>query len=210
MLSLHAPDGQNWSSGWNHIGQHLFPEDQGFNSTFKVKKAFFEHVRATPVQAHISFALSTFQNGETKRIVATSSEFKVPGLGFCSIVQGYAADSLRCRYAFATPTVLTTVSSSEMPCPFTADGPAPPGLISRNWSGSSASDPVSPIGTLDIYFWKWEGNTDNKSSPSVCPGTSLNFRTQEPGPQVRKEIEIDGIKLADYQTTNVIRLSFGR
>jgi hypothetical protein len=210
MLSLHAPDGQNWSSGWNRIGQHLFPEDEGFNSTFKVKKSFFEHVKATPVRAHIYFALSTFQNGETKRIVATSGEFKVPGLGFCSIVQGYAADSLRCRYAFATPTVLTTVSSSEMPCPFTADGPAPPGLISRDWSGSSASDPVSPIGTQDIYFWRWQGNTDTKSSPSVCPGTSLIFRAQVAGPQIQKEVEIDGIKLADYQTSNVLRLSFGR
>jgi hypothetical protein len=208
MLSLHAPDGQHWSSGWDPVGQHLFPEDQGLNSTFRVKKAFFEHVKATPVQAHISFALSTFQNGETKRIVATSGEFKVPGLGFCSIVQGYATDSLRCRYAFATPTVLTTVSSSEMPCPFTGDGPAPPGLISRDWSESSTSDPVSPIGTLDIYFWKWEG-FDTKSSPSVCPGTSLIFRTQEAGPQIRKEIEIDGIKLEDYQTSN-LRFSLGR
>jgi hypothetical protein len=210
MLSLHAPDGQKWSSGWNPVGQHLFPEDQGFNSTFKVKKAFFEHVKSTLVQAHISFALSTFQNGETKRIIATSGEFKVPGLGFCSIVPGYATDSLRCRYAFATPTVLTTVSSSEMPCAFTADGAAPPGLISRDWSGSSGSDPVNPVGTLDIYFWKWEGNTDTKSSPSLCPGTSLIFRTQEAVRQIRKEIEIDGIKLGDYQTSNVVRFSFSR
>jgi hypothetical protein len=210
MLSLDAPDGQKWSSGWNPVGQHLFPEDQGFNSTFKVKKAFFEHVKATPVQAHISFALSTFQNGETKRVIATSGEFKVPGLGFCSIVQGFSTDSLRCRYAFATPTVLTTVSSSEMPCPFPADGAPPSGLISRDWSGSSASDPVSPVGTLDIYFWRWEGNTPTKSSPSLCPGTSLIFRTQEAGRQVRKQIEIDGIKLAEYQTSNVMRLSFGR
>jgi hypothetical protein len=210
MLSLHAPDGQQWSSGWNSVGQHLFPEDQGFNSTFNVKKAFFEHVKATPVQAHISFALSTYQNGETKRIIATSGEFKVPGLGFCSIVQGYSTDHLRCRYAFATPTVLTTVSSSEMPCRFTADGAPPPGLISRDWSGSSVSDPVSPVGTLDIYFWKWEGNIDTRSSPILCPGTSLIFRTQRAGTQIRKEIEIDGIKLGDYQTSNVVRFSLGR
>jgi len=210
MLSLHAPDGQGWSSGWNRVGEHLFPEDQGFNSTFKVKKAFFEHVKPTPVQAHISFALSTFQNGETKRIIATSGEFKVPGLGFCSIVQGYATDSLRCRYAFATPTVLTTVSSSEMPCPFSADGAPRPGLISRDWSASSAPDLVSPVGTLDINFWKWEGNADTNSSPSLCPGTSLIFRTQEAGRQIRKEIEIDDIKLADYQTSNVGRFSVGR
>lgn len=209
MLSIHAPDGQEWNSGWNSVGLHLFPEDQGFNSSFKVKKAFFERVKATPVQAHISFALSIFQNGETKRIIATSGEFKVPGLGFCSIVQGYTSDSLRCRYAFATPTVLTTVSSSEMPC-HTTDGTAPPGLISRDWSGSLASDPVSPVGTLDIYFWKWEGNTDTKSSPTLCPGTSLFFRKQEAGPQIRRELEIDGIKLEDYQTSNVLRFSFGR
>ena len=210
MLSLHAPDGQDWSSGWNRVGQHLFPEHQGFNSTFAVKKAFFEHVKSTPVHANISLALSTFQNGETKRIVATSGEFRVPGLGFCAIVQGYASDSLRCRYAFATPTVLTTASSSEMPCPFTSDGAAPPGLISRDWSGSSASDPVSPVGTRDIYFWKWEGNTDTKSSPSLCPGTSLIFSMQEAGPQIRKEIEIDGIKIEDYRVSNVVRFSFGR
>jgi hypothetical protein len=210
MLSLHAPDGQNWSSGWSPVGQHLFPEHQGFSSTFKVKKSFFEHVKATPVQAKMSFALSTFQNGETKRIVATSGEFKVPGLGFCSIVQGYASDSLRCRYAFATRTVMTTASSSEMPCPFTADGAPPPGLVSRNWSGSSADDPVSPVGTLDIYFWKWEGNTDTKSSPSLCPGTSLIFSAQEAGPRIRREIEIDGIRLGDYQTSDVVRFSIGR
>ena len=210
MLILHTPDGQNWSSGWNPVRQHLFPEDQGFNSTFKVKKAFFEHVKSTPVQANISFALSTFQNGETKRIVVKSGEFKVPGLGFCSIAQGYTTDSLHCRYPFATPTVLTTASSSEMPCPFTADGGAPPGLISRDWSSSSASDPVSPVGTLDIYFWKWEGNSDTKSSPILCPGTSLIFSRQEAGPKIRKEIETDGIKLQDYQVSNVMRFSIGR
>jgi hypothetical protein len=210
MLNLHAPDGQNWSSGWNRVGLHLFPEHQGFNSTFKVKKAFFEHVKATPVQANVSFALSTFQNGETKRIVATSGEFKVPGLGFCSIMQEYASDSLRCRYAFATPTVLTTLSSSEMPCPLTASGAAPAGLISRDWSGSSTDDPISPVGTLDIHFWTWEGNADTKSSPNLCPGTSLIIRIQEPGPRIRKEIEIKGIKLGDYQTSNLVRLSFSR
>lgn len=209
MLSLHATDGQDWSSGWNPVGEHVFPEDQGFNATFAVKKAFFEHVKATPVKAHIAFALSTFQNGETRRIVATSGEFRVPGLGFCAIVRGYATDSLRCRYAFATRTFVTTTASSEMPCPVMADGAAPPGLISRAWSGSnsSASDPVSPVGTLDIFFWKWEGNVNTKSSPSLCPGTSLIFRMQEEGPKFRKEIETDGIKLEDYQVSNVIRLS---
>ena len=210
MLSLHSPDGQDWSSGWNRVGLHVFPEDQGFNSTFAVKKAFFEHVKATPVKAHISFALSTFQNGETRRIVATSGEFKVPGLGFCAIVQGYATDSLRCRYAFATRIFLTTAASSEMPCSFMADGAAPPGLISRYWSSSSASDPVSPVGTLDIYFWKWEGNADTNSGPRLCPGTSLIFRMQEAGPKIRKEIETDGIKLEDYQVSNVMRLSLDR
>jgi hypothetical protein len=211
MLSLHAPDGQKWSSGWNSVGQHLFPENQGFHSTFNVSKTFFEHVKTTPVQAHISFALSTFQNGETNRIIATSGEFRVPGLGFCSIVRNYTSDSLRCRYAFATPTVETTVSSSEMPCPFTADGAAPPGLISRDWSGSSSSDdPISPVETRDIYFWKWEGNADTKSSPSLCPGTSIIFRAQEAVRQIRKEIEIDGIKLGEYRTSNIVRFSFGR
>lgn len=210
MLSVHSPDGQTWSSGWNSVGLHLFPETQGFNSTFKVKKAFFQRVKATPVRANISFALSTFQNGQTRRVVATSGEFKVPGLGFCSIVRGYASDSIRCRYAFATPTVLTTLASSEMPCPVTAAGAAPSGLISRDWSGSSADDPISPVGTLDIYFWKWEGNTDSNSSPSLCPGTSLIFRAQQAVAQIRKEIHIDAIKLGDYRTSNVVRFSLAR
>ena len=210
MLTLHAPDGQNWSSGWNSVAQHLFPEHLSFNSTFKVKKAFFEKVKATPIQAHLSFALSTFQNGETTRVIATSGEFRVPGLGFCSIVQGYATDSIRCRYAFATPTVLTTVSSSEMPCSLMGGKAMLPGLISRDWSESSASDPVSPIGTQDIYFWRWEGNTETKSNPTICPGTALIFRAQQATQQIRKEIEINNIRLGDYRTSNVMRFSIDR
>src|SRR5262249_40414796 len=86
-VGLPAPDGLKWSSEWNPVGQHLFPEDQGFKCTFKLREIFFAHVKAIPVQAQY-FRSEHLSKGETKRIIATSGEIKVPGLDFCSVMQG--------------------------------------------------------------------------------------------------------------------------
>jgi hypothetical protein len=81
MLTIEAPGGQRWSSGWRAGGPHLLPIYQHTRTGFTVDKDFFERVKTTPVRLHISFALAEFREKEVQRIVATAGVFAVPAEG---------------------------------------------------------------------------------------------------------------------------------
>ena len=199
MLTIEAPDGQRWNSGWKHAGLRLLPNQQRALIDFEVKKEFFDKIKSSDVKARIAFALTTFHDKDAKQVIATDSEFAVPGFGSCSIERGYSRNSLQCRYPFRSPFLLVNIASSTTTCPSTEDEPVPPGKNAHYFSGSTDAGPISPVETLNLYFWNWDGLSDYRSTPRVCPGTPLVFSFPEPVQRTRSELEMSRFHISDYR-----------
>jgi hypothetical protein len=207
MLTVQSPDGLRWNSGWKRSYLHVLPNQPRSHLDFEMKKDFFEIIKSTAVKAHISLALTAFHEKDAKQIVATDGEFAVPDVGLCSIEPEYSSSSVRCRYPFRAPSLLTTIASSTTTCAVSADESVPEGKTAHDWSGNTDAGPISPVGTINLYFWRWDGDEDYKTSPAVCPGTPLVVSMQEEGPHTRIELEAGGLHLADYRTSNFFNVT---
>jgi hypothetical protein len=75
------------------------------------------------------------------------------------------------------------------------------------WSrGSGPADfGLNPVQTTSLSFWDWGETSDRNYRPRVCPGTPLTFFTNwEESQRIRSDLEIDGIRLADYKLNDVL------
>lgn len=204
VLTIEAPGGQRWNSGWRGGGSYLFPNRQHTQTYFTADKDFYERVKSTPVSAHISFALAELREKEVRRIVVRAEEFAVPGEGRCSLA---AMDQVVCLFPLKTPFLLMSVQSEEITCtPREKETPLPAGITGYGWMGRRNSSPaefgISPVQVSPLYVWDWGGFEDHYARPGVCPGTPLSFGMLEEVRGKRSELQIDGIRLADYEVKN--------
>jgi hypothetical protein len=203
-LTVAAPGGQQWRSGWRGSGAHLFPNHHHAQTYFAVDKAFFERVKTTPVRLHISFALVEFREKEARRIVARAGEFVVPGEGRCSLA---GMGQMVCLFPLRRPFLLVSAQSEEITCaPREKETPLPAGMTGYGWIENRMSSPaefgISPVRISPLYISDWGELSDHYARPGVCPGTPLSFGILEEVQGVRSELEIDGIRLADYEVMN--------
>ena len=206
MLTIQAPDGLQWNSGWKSVSLRLLPNQQHAQMDFEVKKDLFERIKSTAVKARLSLALTVFHDKDVRGIVATAGEFAVPDVGLCSIESEYSSSSVRCRYPFRIPFFLATIASSTTTCTTSADEPVPEGKTAHHWNGSTNAGPISPVGTINLSFWGWEEAEDYRATPGVCPGTPLVVSMEEEGPHTRLELETSGLHLADYRASNFFKV----
>ncbi len=207
MVAIDSRDGLHWNSGWKTRSGLLFPDDRRLQLDFEIPTAFFEKVKATPVNVSISLAVKVFRDNEKKRTIATEAEFAVPGVGRCAI-QDALSNSLLCRFAVESPRLLVMeTSSSEIRCRGLEDQPVPPGRVARGWEGKTDAGPISPVDTFGLTLWEWHDLPD-LATPRICPGTILLFDQPELVRAVGVKVDIGGVTLADYKLDNVLSLTF--
>jgi hypothetical protein len=201
MVEIDAPGGMHWNSGWFRSSDFLPPDRPFVDVLFSLDNVFFEQVKASSARVHISFALTAFQAKETRRITAAAREFAVPGGALCAIVRdGYGA--IECRSALTRPFFMVSMIAGETTCPPREDQKeAPPGTIfsTVNWSSGSAPPElgISPVtvSSLDLRLWS---RTQEDLRPRLCPGTPLTFSIPEEKMRMGSELNINGLRLADY------------
>jgi hypothetical protein len=183
------------SPGWG--SSYLFPNDQHTQTYFTIDKNFFERVKTTPVSLHISFALAEFREKEVRRIVATTTQFAVPGEGQCSVPDD--GDGV-CLFPLKTPWLLVSAQS-------------PPGITGYGYVGyrnSGLGDfGISPVQVVRLAVWDWGEPDDPNTRPSIRPGTPLSFGILEKSQDMGRELQIDGIRLADYELKGPATESIG-
>jgi hypothetical protein len=203
LEQIQAPGEQPWSSGWHGHGMVLLAERQHTQIDIGIDKGFFERVKSAPVKLHISFALAPAHAKETTRLVAQAGPFAVPGEGRCSFSPMFQGETL-CIFPLKTPYFLMSAKLDELTCAKQQkETPLPPAtpLYGGNlWNAGPADFGLNPVQTTSLSFWDWGGASDPNYRPRVCPGTSLTFFTNwEDSPRFRSDLEIDGIRLADYK-----------
>ena len=207
-VSIQPPAGRPWSSGWHRSGV-LLPHRQHDQEDVTIDEGFFERVKSVPVKIRVSFALAPAHTREMVRVVAQATQFAMPGEGRCSYSPRFQGEIV-CAFPLKTPAFLMSAKSDELTCAKQQKEPLlPPGttLYGGNlWSrGSGPADfGLNPVQTTSLGFWDWGETSDRNYRPRVCPGTPLTFFTNwEDLQRVRSDIEIDGIRLADYKLNDI-------
>jgi hypothetical protein len=224
-VSISAPGGHEWTSDWWDGGSvTLYPGRPRSEIFISLDRGFFDQVKLTPAKVRISFALTLFQRKGAKRIVAEAGGFSVPGEGRCIFGPLYS-DRVTCSFPLKSQDLFVSARSEEMTCPprqlvppsrmlertpFPSDTIGYGNIVSITlpliagsllgpawrWASSPAEFGLTPVVYEDLFLFGWNG--DALPTP-VCPGTPLTISTLEQSQRARRELEIDGVRFADYQ-----------
>src|SRR4029077_15694229 len=106
-VTLEAPDGTRWNSGWKPVYSILEHNEGGITeaanarwsslgATFAVDRKVIDRIKDPPVNIHVVTAATLFRDHTDAPMVPTGGELKVPGLGTCLASQ-YPSTALWCR-----------------------------------------------------------------------------------------------------------------
>jgi hypothetical protein len=204
MVSLEAPNGLHWNSGWVSPGTELFPDTGDMQIPFNLKEAFFDQVKSTPVKAQISLALTEYRDKNRRDFVTPSDEFRMSDVGVCSAEPSYER-KIRCRTPLHTPSSILIMSDLSATTCRAMEGEtrADNRFIVRNWQQNSDSGPaqfgISPVKNVDFYLWARNNNGARVIVSGICPGTPLIISNPELVRRVGTELDIDNLQVADYR-----------
>jgi hypothetical protein len=102
LVSVQAPNGLRWNSGWISPGTELFPDTTDMQIPFGLKEAFFDQVKSASVQARISLALTEYRDKNRRNFVTPGGEFLMQDVGVCSADPSFGR-AIRCHTPLHTP-----------------------------------------------------------------------------------------------------------
>lgn len=114
---------------------------------------------------------------------------------------------MRCFFPLRTPALLIRVQQQDLTCPPPPQAFALPegstGYAVTAYSNTPQAEfGITPVQVSRLAEWDWGGGWSGESflfHLGVCPGTRMDMGTLSEVRSMRTEIEIDGIRLADYE-----------
>ena len=201
MVDIEA-GGMRWNSGWFGTRLYFLPTQNKSELLFAVDRLFFERVKTIPATLHISLALTRFRAQEVRQVIASSGDFEVPGEAICSIWWPDGR-SLHCRAPFGRPFLALSVLPQESTCaPVEGekDQSKNSPLAGSSWVSYRFPGPaLSPVEMFYLSLGRWSRNRTDQPPNVLCPGTPLNFAILREDRRARGALNIEGIRLADYQ-----------
>jgi hypothetical protein len=206
MVEIEAAGERRWNSGWFRSGDVLLPGRTSAEVGFSVDSIFFEQVKSLSARVRILFALAELQPKETREIAAAAGAFAIPSGALCAIVRdGYAG--LQCRSPMTRPFLVVSTISDQTTCPPADDEKVTPpatvfSAMNGNWTTTPAELGISPVLDSSLGLRSWSRSRDDFEA-RLCPGTPLTFSVAGKKQDMRNEVIIDSIRLADYQLHNI-------
>jgi hypothetical protein len=202
MVSLEAPDGLQWDSGWKARGQSLFPDYRTTEINFVLKRRVFERIGSARVKFRLSIAFTLFHDTHRREFVTPPGVFRMEDIGLCSAETNYS-QTIRCLAPLHGPeSLLITTDMSMSTCAVPeGESPAAHGELARDWirGGSEPAEfGISPVKTVNLYLANWNGAA-RRLNPGICPGTPLVLSSPKPVRRNQIALQIDGVRLSDYR-----------
>ena len=209
FVTVEDADGFRWESHWLPQYGLLWPDSTNWDAEFNLDKKIFDRVASVPVNAHISFALTSYHE-EDERTVVVTREFSMQGMGNCALPQRWGI-SVSCRSPLTTPRLIATLEATQITCAPRPGMQAPTGqarATEGNWD--AASDNVEPgIDPIVTFSFAFSSNTFSLSSNKMttnppifwetCPGTPITLWTPRFEGRSRAELDVKSIRLGDYE-----------
>ena len=212
--AIETPNGAKWTSSWQPIGGALALAGEGNTAlSIQMRRAFFNQAQGQPVTLQMRLAVTTLQAGEDQRIVATSGDFAVPGMGICSLAgggSGAIADMqiVFCRSAMREPKLtLVSVRWAEAPCAAGPDEIAGTGSV-RTTIGDISTDPadfgISSVRTSQAFLGNSSVDVEREgkilhTERFLCPGTPIHFTRYTLAGRREIDVTLENFKMPDWQ-----------
>ncbi len=203
VVTIQVSDGRHWASSWNSDGSIFLPGEDHTVKIFAVNRKVFERVKSIPVNVHISVAQVDYRETNARQITAEGGKSSVAEVGICRI-EPYSNSNqnmIACRAPLKSPSLMGHMDPSATTCTY-EDGPPP--LVTRYmWdlhddSMGPAELGIIPVNDVQMIFGSW-ADDPKRELRYFCPGTPFTIATPEEGKHSRTEMEIDGIRLSQYE-----------
>jgi hypothetical protein len=202
-LTIEGGDGFRWESQWLPQYELQWADTAHWNPAIIQKRNTFEREASTPVDVHISFALTHYREEDERTAISTTEEFRLPGTtGQCALPSGRG--NVRCRSPFTMPRLIATVDGRKISCPLGPGAVPHEGratVTEANWeAGSDELEPgIDPIATFRRVFSSYDSAKNTTMFWDLCPGTPITLLTPKFEGRSRVELDAKAIKLADYE-----------
>jgi hypothetical protein len=202
-ITIRAPGRPIWKSGWLSGGPNLSWNTPNASTDIAIDEKFFDSVQSTPVQIHMSLAISTFRSIDSQKVTVASGAFSFPGGGRCSL-NPVSSSGLWCLFPFARPFVTVRATAGNTGCPSQkGDNAIPVGTVYQELIWNRDEDAAEPgIGSViveRIAFSDWDAETNRNRELTLCPGALLTVTKMEESEHFQSELEIDDFRLSDYK-----------
>jgi hypothetical protein len=195
MLTIVAPDGRQWNSGWEFgDGKAVFNRRGTWWPAFGVDRKFFERVRSVPVKVRLAIAFTTVREDRDRdvtRMARPGGELSVPGVGICRIA---ASDKqVLCRAPFFTPSAMEMAAPLQSVLCSGSQVPAGHSWWVGHYNSTPAGNGISPVRTFAMPMH----NRDKEGNPQRCGEIPFSFifpRIQDHG---RVEIAVENVRLGN-------------
>jgi hypothetical protein len=207
MESIAAPGGLRWESRWEPGRGEVLANRPRTTETLTIDKDFFERVKSIPVNVHLTFALVPGRATKVVRVVASAAPFTLPGDGRCSF-SPLERNKAVCIFPVTAQFMLLSAKSEEITCaPGENEKPLPAGVVAYGWvwviPAFGAEFGTNPVSTKTLDLSDFGELKVGDSRGGICPGTPLTvYSDWQDGRRFRINLEIDGIRLADYKLTD--------
>jgi hypothetical protein len=203
-LTIYAPRGLAWNSGWVSSGRVLWPEPTQFAQAFDVSSKFYSSVAESAVDMRIDLAVSEYHEGTPTQITVAAGSFKVTDDGICAVGQrsnSYTA-SLQCKSALDEPAFAAHLDPVSTAC--TLPDSSWPSLQLRRNDGNPSADfgggaGLFPVQPFQIDFGAATNPSGDKAFSIICQETKFSIATPLLSSRYRIETEIQAIHLASYR-----------
>jgi len=204
-LTLTSPEGVAWTRGWRATYSEVWPEDEGSELSYEMKRQDYERLKNSTVRIQIELALSQYVEDQPRELILSSGSFSDEKLGTCRINPLNASD-LECLRPFSSPGFIASVDSQQSPCG--SDDDFAKANIQHSWSYPNQRDftepGISPITDYAIYFRSRVqlASTDKYSERAtrpvrLCSGTKVRIADPRLKQRFRVKLEIPNVPLAD-------------
>ena len=204
-LTIYAPGGLAWNSGWVSSGQILWPGPSRLTQAFEVTSKFYSSVAGSAVEMRIDLAVSEYREGTPKQITVAAGEVsRVTDDGICAAEQGryWATATLQCKSALNEPAFAAHLDPKSTTCAL-PDSTWPSLQLRRN-DGNPSADfgggaGLLPVRPFEINFGAATNPSGDQAVSIICPGTNFSLATPALFSRYRIETEIHAVHLASYR-----------
>ncbi|MGA8406794.1 MAG: hypothetical protein WB680_06410 [Candidatus Acidiferrales bacterium] len=207
-LTIYAPGGLAWNSGWVSSGRTLWPAPTRFTQAFDVSSKFYSAVAGSAADMRIGLAVTEFREGKPRQIKVVAGSFMITDAGICAAAAQtsyWATATLQCKSALNEPAFAAHLDPKSTTCTLpdrawpSLQLPRNDGNPTADFEGGAGLFPVQPF---EINFGAAISPSGDKAVSIVCPGTSFSIATPARFSRYRIAMEIQAVHLADFRASD--------
>ena len=201
-LDMDLPSGEHWTSYWHSSFETLIPGRTRVWPSVTIKRAIFEQIRNSSVQARLSLAFNVYRVGASSSIFVMGDSLRLPGDTRCTRDQSLSR--MRCFSALKSPEAFVLLA--DLPNKSCSAGAgrdsdpwaAAPAFYANLSESSTPEFDFTPIQETSVYLSRMRAYEDLATDVPLCSGASLVLARTKFQYTVRTEIDLGNIRVSNY------------